>query len=159
MRYWLMKSEPDVFGIADLVKRPKRTESWDGVRNYQARNFLRDEMQRGDLALFYHSSCAEPGVAGMVKIVRAGYPDASARNRKSKYYDARSTADNPIWYTVDVQLVRPFRHVVTLAELKAVPALRRMRLLQPGNRLSILPLTHAEWRIIVNLENAGPSKP
>jgi predicted RNA-binding protein with PUA-like domain len=158
MRYWLMKSEPDVFGIADLARRPKQTEPWDGVRNYQARNFLRDDMKKGDLAFFYHSSCSEPGVAGIVKIVRAGYPDASASNPKSAYHDPKSTAANPVWYTVDVKLVRAFRRVVTLAELKSVPALRTMRLLRRGNRLSILPLTPAEWRTIVNLEKPAPSK-
>jgi predicted RNA-binding protein with PUA-like domain len=159
MRHWLMKSEPDVFGIADLAKRPKRTEPWNGVRNYQARNFLRDEMKKGDLAFFYHSSCAEPGVAGIVKIARAGYPDASARNPKSEFFDPKSTAENPIWYTVDVQLVRALRRVVTLDELKTIRALRGMRLLQRGNRLSILPVTNDEWQVILNLEKREPSKP
>jgi predicted RNA-binding protein with PUA-like domain len=159
MRHWLMKSEPDVFGIADLAKRPIRTEPWNGVRNYQARNFLRDEMKKGDLAFFYHSSCAEPGVAGIVKIARAGYPDASARNPKSEFFDPKSTAENPIWYTVDVQLVRALRRVVTLDELKTIRALRGMRLLQRGNRLSILPVTNDEWQVILNLEKREPSKP
>ena len=152
MGYWLMKSEPDVFGIEHLKARPRRTEHWDGVRNYQARNFLRDEMRKGDPAFFYHSSCAEPGIAGIVKIVRAGYPDDSAWNPKSNHFDPKSTPDKPIWYMVDVRLEREFKNVISLAEIKANPALKSMRLIQRGNRLSILPVTEKEWSAILKME-------
>jgi len=153
MGYWLMKSEPDVFGIGHLKARPRRTEHWDGVRNYQARNFLRDDMQKGDLAFFYHSSCAEPGIAGIVKIVRAGYPDDSAWNPKSNHFDPKSTPANPIWYMVDVKLEREFRNSIPLAALKQNPALKDMKLLQRGNRLSILPVTGKEWNAILKMES------
>ena len=153
MNHWLMKSEPNVFGIHDLKVRPKKTEHWDGVRNYQARNFLRDGMRKGDLAFFYHSSCAEPGIAGIVKIVRAGYPDATAWDPKSKYFDPRSTPDRPVWYMVDVQLVREFDSVIPLTAIKANPALRDMQLVQHGNRLSILPVTEKEWNAILKMED------
>lgn len=155
MNYWLMKSEPDVFGIHDLKARPKKTEHWDGVRNYQARNFLRDGMHKGDLAFFYHSSCAEPGIAGIVKIVGAGYPDATAWDPKSKYFDPRSTPDRPVWYMVDVQLVREFDSVIPLTAIKANPALRHMQLVQRGNRLSILPVTEREWNTILKMESSN----
>jgi len=153
MGYWLMKSEPDVFGIGHLKARPRRTERWDGVRNYQARNFLRDDMRKGDLAFFYHSSCAEPGIAGIVKIVRAGYPDDSAWNPKSSHFDPKSTPANPIWYMVDVKLEREFRNSIPLAALKQNPGLRDMKLLQHGNRLSILPVTEKEWNAILKMES------
>jgi len=152
MNYWLMKTEPDCFGLAHLKARPKRTEHWDGVRNYQARNFLRDDMRQGDLAFFYHSSCAEPGIAGIVKIVRAGYPDHTAWNPDSEHFDAKSSPANPIWYMVDVKLEREFRHPITLAALKHNPALRHMQLLQRGNRLSILPVSAKEWNAILKME-------
>jgi predicted RNA-binding protein with PUA-like domain len=155
MRYWLMKSEPSVFAIEDLALRPRQTESWDGVRNYQARNFLRDGMRRGDLALFYHSSCAEPGAAGIVRIVRAGHPDASARNRRSPHFDPRSTSANPVWFCVDVKLVRTFAHVVPLHAIRNNPALRHMPLVQRGSRLSIMPVTAAEWRAILAMETGA----
>ena len=148
-----MKSEPDVFGLPHLKARPKRTEHWDGVRNYQARNFLRDDMQKGDLAFFYHSSCAEPGIAGIVKIVRAGYPDDSAWDPKSNHFDPKSTPGKPIWYMVDVKLEREFKHPVPLAALKQNPALKDMKLLQRGNRLSILPVTEKEWNAILKMES------
>ena len=153
MGYWLMKSEPDAFGIGHLKARPRRTERWDGVRNYQARNFLRDDMRKGDLAFFYHSSCAEPGIAGIVKIVRAGYPDDSAWNPKSSHFDPKSTPANPIWYMVDVKLEREFRNSIPLAALKQNPGLRDMKLLQRGNRLSILPVTEKEWNAILKMES------
>ena len=153
MGYWLMKSEPDVFGIWHLKARPRHTEHWDGVRNYQARNFLRDDMRKGDLAFFYHSSCAEPGIAGIVKIVRAGYPDDSAWNPKSSHFDPKSTPANPIWYMVDVKLEREFRNSIPLAALKQNPGLRDMKLLQRGNRLSILPVTEKEWNAILKMES------
>lgn len=151
MQYWLMKSEPDAFGIEDLRARPGRTEHWDGVRNYQARNLLR-EMKRGDQAFFYHSSCAEPGIAGIVEIVREAYPDFTAFDPESKYHDPKSKPEKPLWYMVDVKFVRSFAHPISLRELKAHPSLADMRLLQRGNRLSVMPVSADEWRFILKLE-------
>ena len=151
MNYWLMKSEPDVFGIEHLKARPRRTAHWDGVRNYQARNMLRDEMLAGDLAFFYHSSCAEPGIAGIVEVARAGYPDFTALDRDNIHYDPKSSADKPIWYMVDVRFKRQFPRVITLQELKQYKQLRGMRLLQRGTRLSIMPVTAKECDFIVKL--------
>ena len=151
MKYWVMKSEPDVFGIDDLQARPRKTEHWDGVRNYQVRNMMRDEMRKGDLAFFYHSSCAVPGIAGIAKIVKEAYPDPSQFDPESKYHDPRSKPDNPAWLMVDVQFVRKFPRVITLVELKAQAALAGMRLLQKGNRLSILPVSEEEWNLILAL--------
>jgi predicted RNA-binding protein with PUA-like domain len=154
MQYWLMKSEPDVFGIDDLAKAPRRTTGWDGVRNYQARNFMRDGMARGDQAFFYHSNCAEPGIAGIVEITRTGYPDHTAFDRKDPHYDPASTSEEPRWYMVDVTLVRRMRRVITLAELrkKAEKELKGLALLRRGNRLSILPVSEKQWRVIVAME-------
>ena len=151
MAYWLMKSEPDAFGIDDLAKRPNQTEPWNGVRNYQARNFMRDGMKKGDLAFFYHSSCAEPGIAGIIEIARAAYPDPSARNPESPYYDPRATANNPVWVMVDVRLKKKLKYPVALKLLKSLKPLAGMQLLQRGNRLSILPVTKKEWDIIIKL--------
>jgi predicted RNA-binding protein with PUA-like domain len=153
MRYWLMKSEPDTFGIDDLAAAPKQTTSWEGVRNYQARNMLRDDMAVGDLAFFYHSSCPNPGVAGVVEIVRAGYPDASAWNRKSPYHDAKSPENKPLWYTVDVQLKQRAKQVLPLAVLRehAVTHLDGLLLLRRGNRLSITPVDRTHWKFIHSL--------
>ncbi len=147
MRYWLMKSEPDEVSIDDLAAMPKQTVAWYGVRNYQARNFMRDQMRVGDLAFFYHSSCPEPGIAGIVKVTTAAYPDASQFDKKSPYYDAKATRAAPRWMNVDVTLVRKTR-LVSLAELRARPDLATMRVLQPGNRLSITPVDPREWAII-----------
>ncbi len=153
MSYWLMKSEPDAFSIADLQSRPRQTEHWDGVRNYQARNFLR-AMKRGDQAFFYHSSCAEPGVAGIVRIARAAYPDPSAFDPKSPFHDPRSQPGNPAWVMVDVKFVRAFKRPVLLSELRTNPALKTMRLLSRGNRLSVMPVTAREWNAILKMETA-----
>lgn len=152
MNYWLLKSEPDVFGIKHLQARPRQIEPWDGVRNYQARNILRDETKVGDQAFFYHSSCAVPGIVGIVEIVRAGYPDDTARNPESKYYDPKSTPEKPIWYRVDVKFVRELARPITLQELKDQPPLHGMRLLQRGNRLSVMPVSPQEWKFILSLE-------
>jgi predicted RNA-binding protein with PUA-like domain len=151
MKYWLMKSEPQTFGIDDLARAPKRTTGWEGVRNYQARNMLRDDFGKDDLAFFYHSSCEVPGIAGIVKVVRAGYPDPSQFDRASEYYDASSTREAPRWFCVDVKLERRIEPVITLPELRehASGALREMVLLKRGNRLSVTPVTAAEWRCIV----------
>jgi predicted RNA-binding protein with PUA-like domain len=150
MRYWLMKSEPDEFSIDDLAKAPKQTTAWFGVRNYQARNFMRDDMRAGDRAFFYHSSCPEPGIAGIVEISRLAYPDATQFDPKSDYYDPKSTRDAPRWMNVDVRLVRktPLVGVQTLRETKG---LQDMVTLRRGNRLSITPVTPAEWKIIEKL--------
>lgn len=151
MAYWLMKSEPDVFSIDDLKSRPKRTEHWDGVRNFQARNFMR-EMRKGDEAFFYHSSCAEPGVAGIIEIAREAYPDFTSWDPKSAYYDPRSTPEKPYWYMVDVRHVRKLKQVIPLTALRANPTLKNMRLLARGNRLSIMPVTASEWKAILKME-------
>lgn len=152
-----MKSEPDTFGIEHLAARPKRTEHWDGVRNYQVRNMMRDEMKKGDLAFFYHSSCAVPGIVGIVEIVREAYPDPSAFDPSSKYFDPRSKPAAPAWLMVDVKLKRTLARTITLTELKDDPALGGMRLLQRGNRLSILPVQAEEWQHILGLEKAKPT--
>lgn len=152
MQYWLMKSEPDVFGIDHLRKMPQQTEHWDGVRNYQARNMLRDQMQVGDRVFFYHSNCDEPGIVGIAKIVRAGYPDRTAQNPDSKYYDPKSDTDNPRWYMVDVKFERKLKRTISLNELKADAELADMALVRRGNRLSIMPVTAEQWEYILNLE-------
>jgi len=147
MHYWLMKSEPSEFSIDDLAKAPKQSTPWFGVRNYQARNFMRDGMRVGDLAFFYHSSCPEPGIAGIVRVSKAAYPDASQFDRKSPYYDPDAKRDAPRWLNVDVTLVEKTR-LVPLAELRAQRELQGMRLLQRGNRLSITPVDPSEWKFI-----------
>jgi predicted RNA-binding protein with PUA-like domain len=152
MNYWLMKSEPDVFSIDDLRERPRRTEHWDGVRNYQVRNMLRDQMKKGDKAFFYHSSCKEPGIVGIIEIVREGYPDDSAWNPNSPYFDPKSTPEQPRWHMVDVRYQRKLRRCITLQELKQHSELGSMALLRPGNRLSITPVTPAQWHFILALE-------
>ena len=152
MNYWLMKSEPDVFGIEDLVKRPKKTEPWDGVRNYQARNMMRDDMKKGDLAFFYHSNCKEPGITGIMKIVREGYPDHTAFDAKQKYFDPKSDPQNPRWYMVDVRHVRTLKRTITLTELKTHDELSELPLLRRGNRLSVMPISKTHWDFILSLE-------
>ena len=154
MNYWLMKSEPDSFSIDALAAAPERTSRWDGVRNFQARNYLRDEMKKGDLAFFYHSSTAVPGIAGIVKVVRAGYPDPTAFEKGHEHYDADSDRANPRWYMVDVKLKKKLKRIVTLDELRAHAGgkLKDMMLLKRGNRLSITPVTKTEWDFIVALE-------
>ena len=152
MNHWLMKSEPDVFGIEDLMKRPGKTEPWDGVRNYQARNMMRDDMKQGDLAFFYHSNCKQPGIAGIMKIVREGYPDHTAFDAKEKYFDPKSDPQNPRWYMVDVQHVRTLKRIITLTELKTHDALSELPLLRRGNRLSVMPVSKTHWDFILSLE-------
>jgi predicted RNA-binding protein with PUA-like domain len=150
MAYWLMKSEPDDVSIDDLAEMPKKTVAWYGVRNYQARNFMRDDMKIGDEVLFYHSSCPEPGVAGFAKVVSNAYPDETQFDKKNKYYDEKATRENPRWFNVDVQLVKKTR-LVHLDELRAEAGLEDMRTLQRGNRLSITPVTAGEWKIVQKL--------
>lgn len=151
-RYWLMKSEPDEFSIDDLRKARRRTECWDGVRNYQARNMMRDEMKKGDLAFFYHSSCAIPGVAGIMEIVREGYPDETAFDPQDKHYDPKSDPDNPRWFHVDVKFVRKLRRVISLSELRMQRQLQGLSLLRRGNRLSVMPVSEEHWDYILSLE-------
>lgn len=152
MNYWLMKSEPDTFGIDHLAKKPKQTAGWDGVRNFQARNYLR-EMGVGDLVFFYHSSTEIPGIVGIAKVVRAAYPDRTAFDPKNDHYDADSDPDQPRWYQVDVQLVRKFARAISLEELRthASGKLKDMVVLRRGNRLSITPVTKSEWTFIESL--------
>jgi predicted RNA-binding protein with PUA-like domain len=151
--YWLMKSEPDVYGIDHLGAAPDATTAWWGVRNYQARNFMRDRMQLGDQAFFYHSSCAEPGIVGIVEVCSRAYPDETQFDPASNYHDPKATRENPRWHHVDVKLVRKTR-LVLLAELRSHPELATMRILQRGNRLSITPVDPAEWRFILGLMEA-----
>ena len=147
LSYWLMKSEPDDVSIDDLAAMPKKTVAWYGVRNYTARNFMRDQMQVGDLAFFYHSSCPEPGIAGIVRVSKAAYPDASQFDRKSKYFDAKATRAVPRWVNVEVTFVEKTR-LIALAELRAAQSLAKMLVLQRGNRLSITPVDPREWTFI-----------
>ena len=157
VRYWLMKSEPGEFSIDDLARAPRMTTPWVGVRNYQARNFMRDDMRVGDRAFFYHSSCAEPGIAGIVEISRLAYPDATQFDPKSAYYDAKSPRDAPRWLHVDVKLVRKIR-LVTLPMLRASAGLDDMVVLRRGNRLSITPVTPAEWKVVEKLAKPASEK-
>ncbi|GAA0716109.1 EVE domain-containing protein [Dokdonella soli] len=150
MHYWLMKSEPDAFSIDDLAR--VRTEPWTGVRNYQARNFMRDGMRPGDGVLFYHSSCAEPGVVGIAEVASEAYPDPTQFDRKSDYFDPASTTENPRWMLVDVAFKRKLKRTITLTELKELPKLDEFSLLRRGNRLSVLPVTKPQWDCILSLE-------
>jgi predicted RNA-binding protein with PUA-like domain len=150
MRYWLMKSEPSGFSIDDLAAAPGKTTAWSGVRNYQARNFMRDQMRVGDKAFFYHSSCKDPGIAGIAEVCKLAYPDATQYDRKSKYYDPKATAQNPRWFNVDVKLVRKTRFL-SIKELRSRRELANMRVLQKGSRLSITPVDPTEWEFITGV--------
>ena len=150
MNYWLMKSEPSECSIDDLAKAPRKTVPWVGVRNYQARNFMRDEMQPGDGVLFYHSSCPEPGIAGLAEVASPAYPDATQFDPQSHYFDAKSAPETPRWVHVDVKLVRKTR-LLSLAEMREAPALASLQVLKRGNRLSITPVTADDWREVLKL--------
>ena len=150
MKYWLMKSEPDECSIDHVLAAPGRITPWSGVRNYQARNFMRDQMRVGDGVLFYHSSCAEPGIAGLAEVASAAYPDKTQFERRSPYYDKDSKKDAPRWFNVDVRALRKTR-LVSLSELKKIKPLAKMVTLRPGNRLSITPVTESEWKHIATL--------
>jgi predicted RNA-binding protein with PUA-like domain len=150
MNYWLMKTEPDEFSIDDLKSR--KAEPWTGVRNYQARNYMRDGMRKGDGVLFYHSSCAVPGVAGIAEVATAAYPDPTQFDPKSDYFDAGSWRDAPRWFMVDVKYKRKLKRVIALTELKGRKELNDMILLRPGNRLSVSPVSEAEWNFVLGLE-------
>jgi predicted RNA-binding protein with PUA-like domain len=150
MNYWLMKSEPGVFGIDDLVLAPRKTAAWWGVRNYQARNFMRDQMLVGDLVFFYHSSCPEPGIAGIARVSKLAYPDQTQFDRNSEYFDPKASRDSPRWFNVDVTLVEKTR-LLGLPEMHSHPELESMRVLQRGNRLSITPVEPGEAEFIMKL--------
>jgi predicted RNA-binding protein with PUA-like domain len=151
MQYWLMKTEPSVFSWEDLKAAPEQTTSWEGVRNYQARNFMRDQMKLGDLVFFYHSVVKPQVIAGIAKVSKTAYPDHFALDVNSKYFDPKSSASNPIWVMVDIQAVEDFLPPITLDELKQVKGLEGMMLLQKGCRLSVQPVTPQEWELIMRL--------
>lgn len=152
MNYWLMKSEPSAFSIDDLEKMPEQTEHWDGVRNYQARNMMRDQMKVGDRVFFYHSNCETPGIVGLMEVVRESYPDHTAFDPQSKYFDPKSSPEQPRWFMVDIKYLRHTRRVISLAELKELELLENMPLVRKGNRLSIMPVSKAEWEYILTFE-------
>jgi predicted RNA-binding protein with PUA-like domain len=152
MSYWLMKSEPREFGIDDLEARPGQTEPWDGVRNYQARNMIRDQMRVGDQAFFYHSNCEVPGIVGIMGVVSESYPDPTAFDPGDKHYDPKSDPENPRWYLVDVRYIRRLARTISLGELKEHPELEGLPLLRRGNRLSVMPVTKGQWQFILGLE-------
>ena len=151
MNYWLIKTEPTEFSIDDLEKKPNQTEHWDGVRNYQARNMMRDEMKVGDYAFFYHSNCDVPGIVGTVKIVKESYPDHTAFDQNDKHFDPKSDPDDPRWFVVDLKFKSKLERTITLAELKLHEQLGDMRLLKRGNRLSVMPVGQSEWDFILAL--------
>ncbi|MBD3670220.1 MAG: EVE domain-containing protein [Gammaproteobacteria bacterium] len=153
MNYWLMKSEPDVFGIEHLKTMPQKREHWDGVRNYQARNMMRDEMKKGDLVFFYHSNCPEPGIVGIMEVVKEGYPDHTAFDPNSKYYDPKSDPEDPRWFMVDVKYRRTLKRTISLQDLKQyTDELGDFALIRKGNRLSIMPVSKSQWDFILSLE-------
>ena len=156
-RYWLFKSEPDVFSIDDLRKAPKQTTSWDGVRNYQARNFLRDQVQLGDRVLFYHSNADPLAIAGTAEVVRTGYPDSTAFDPDDPHYDPKSRPEAPLWYMVDVRFVQAFPTPVTREMLRANPVTAEMMVLQRGARLSIQPVTAAQWKAVHKMAGVPPT--
>lgn len=153
MQYWLIKSEPETFGIDHLAKLPKQTDCWEGVRNYQARNMMRDDMRIGDLAFFYHSNCKPPGIVGIAKIVKESYPDHTQFDPDSKYYDPKADSDNPRWFMVDVKLEKKFKHMITLDALKHEPRLKDFALTRKGNRLSVMPVSKHNWDIILSMNS------
>lgn len=151
IKYWLVKTEPDVFSWNDLKKSKNQTTYWDGVRNYQARNFLRDEMKKGDLVLFYHSNAEPLAVMGICEVVREGYPDHTQFDPDNDHYDPKADPKNPTWYMVDVKLKKEFKHPVTLDEIKSNPKLQKMKLIQRGNRLSVMPVIKDEFDEIIKI--------
>ena len=153
MQYWLFKSEPDAFSIDDLAAMPDQTEHWDGIRNYQARNFLRDQVKLGDQVFFYHSSCKDVGIVGVAEVVRESYPDHTQFDPESKYYDPKSSPDNPRWMMVDIKLKQKFSKILPLKTIKAMPEITEIGLVKKGHRLSIMPVTDVEWNLL--MEKAG----
>lgn len=158
MNYWLLKTEPDSFSIEDLQRAPRQTTCWDGVRNYQARNFMRDEMKSGDLVLVYHSSVQPAGVVGVAEVVREAYPDHTAQDPRSDYYDDKATADNPIWMMVDIRLQQRFESMITLEQLRGEKSLAKMELLRKGSRLSVQRVSSSEYQTVMRLaeQQASP---
>lgn len=154
MKHWLFKSEPDAFSIDDLMAMKGRRDHWDGIRNYQARNIMRDEMKKGDLGFFYHSSCKVPGIVGIVEVVKEAYPDHTAWDAGQKYYDAKSSPQDPRWVMVDVKFKKKFDEVLSLSMLKSIDKLSDMVLLQKGSRLSIQPVNAAHWKLILSLDHS-----
>ena len=150
-RHWLVKSEPATFSFDDLLAKPGRTTGWDGVRNFQARNFMRDEMKKGDLAFFYHSSADPTAIVGVAEVVREGYPDPTALDPNDPHHDPRSKSESPSWYMVDLRAIEPMKRPLTLTELRSVKGLEKMVLLQKGSRLSVQPVSESEWEIIHKL--------
>lgn len=150
MRYWLMKSEPTEVSIDDLERKSDKTIAWFGVRNYQARNFMRDQMKVGDKIFFYHSSCKQPGIVGIAEVSKLAYPDETQFDKKSKYFDPKATSEHPRWFNVDVTFKRKTR-LISIQELRNIPALKNMRILQKGNRLSITPIDPSEWKHIIKI--------
>ncbi|MFK8081244.1 MAG: EVE domain-containing protein [Granulosicoccus sp.] len=151
MNYWLFKSEPDAFSIDDLKAMKGGRDHWDGIRNYQARNLMRDQMKKGDLGFFYHSSCKVPGIVGVVEIVKQAYPDHTAWDPESRYHDVKSTPENPRWVMVDVKFIKKYPEVISLQRLRAMPEVEDMPLLQKGSRLSIQPVSEEHWVFIESL--------
>ncbi len=151
MNYWLMKSEPSTFGIDHLIACPNQTDGWDGVRNYQARNMMRDQMKLGDRVFFYHSNCHPPGIIGIMEVVQESHPDMTALDPESKYYDPKASIDNPRWFQVAVKFVDKFHQLISLEKLRLTPGLEDLALLRKGNRLSIMPITPEQWSIILRL--------
>lgn len=151
MKYWLIKSEPSVFSIDDLAKSKNQTTCWDGVRNYQARNYMRDEMKIGDKVIFYHSNAEPPAAVGICEVVKEAYPDFTAFDPNSKYYDPKSNKEKPTWYMVDVKLIKKFKKPVPLEEIRKNPKLKNIKLVQKGNRLSVMPLNKNEFEEIVKM--------
>ncbi len=152
MNYWIMKSEPSVFGIDDLAQCKNQTEPWDGVRNYQVRNMIRDQMQPGDQALFYHSNCKVPGIVGLMEIASEAYPDPNAFDPTHRYFDPKSDPDQPRWFLVDVKFIRKFSDTLSLSLLRETPALDGLKLLAKGNRLSITPVSSEHWQVLLKME-------
>ena len=146
MAYWLFKTEPDAFSIDDFASRPNQTEPWDGVRNYQARNFLRDDIALGDLVYIYHSSCKNVGIAGVAEVVKAGYPDTTQFDPESKYFDPKSDPATPRWFRVDVKFVEKFEKVLALSDIKQMQEITELPLVKKGGRLSVMPVTEQEWQ-------------
>ena len=149
MAYWLFKSEPDCFSFADLCQAPGHATGWDGIRNFQARNFLRDQIQAGDGVLYYHSNANPPAIAGLAEVIEAGHPDPTAFDPSADKYDPKSSPENPTWYQVTIRAVRPVEPPLTLPELRTVADLQRMELLRKGSRLSVQPVQQAEWQAIL----------
>ncbi len=155
LRYWLVKSEPDCFSFDDLLAAPRRTTFWDGVRNYQARNMMRDEMKKGDLVFFYHSSADPTAIVGICEVVKEAYPDHTAFDPKEDHFDPKSDPESPTWYMVSLKAVKPIDPPITLAELRGTPGLEKMMLLQKGSRLSVQKVTEGEWKVVEGLRRKG----